>query len=434
MATIQPFQALRFNTSKVALEDVMAPPYDVISPSEQDALYARSDYNTVRLILGRQNDSDHASDNRYTRAKTSLSDWIQKGVLSKDDRPAFYLYEQIFGYPSRPAEKKTRMALFARIRLEEFSEGNILPHERTYSKPKADRLALLNATETSLSPVFGLYEDADGELRKLFGECRKNAPSRKVENVLEASHRLWEITDPAAVRKISALFEKKKIVIADGHHRYETAVNHRNESGVDPRAEHFCNYTLIALVESEDPGLLVLPTHRIVRKIKEFGADRFLQALKPYFEVREIRRDELLRFTETREGARKEFAFSFEDGKCFLAGLKDFSAVESLMPKGKSRAWCELEVSLVTHAVIEKILGLEESSWHDGIVYSHSAEEVFRKMPGGEFSVAIFLRGISVSGIFEVCKMKELLPHKSTYFYPKLPSGLVFYPHRTTAS
>jgi len=156
--------------------------------------------------------------------------------------------------------------------------------------------------------------------------------------------------------------------------------------------------------------------------------------LGPYFEVREIRREELLHFTETCGTARKEFGFCFENGKCFLAGLKAFSPVEPLMPEGRSRAWCELEVSLVTHAVIEKLLGLEESSWHDGIVYSHSADEVFQKMGSGEFSLSVFLRSIPVSGIFEVCKMKELLPHKSTYFYPKLPSGLVFYPHWTTGS
>lgn len=394
-------------------------------------MYARSEFNTVRLILGKDFPEDNDSENRYTRACSFLKDWSGKGVLAVDAEPCFYFYEQVFRHPEHPEQKPMiRRALFALIRLENFSEGNVLPHEKTYSKPKADRLKLVNATETSLSPVFGLYEDKTREIGKIFCEQSGKVPLAEVRDTLKADHRLWKVSDPAVAGRIEGFFKTRKIVIADGHHRYETGINHRDEKGVHPRSEHPCNYTLIALVDADDEGLLVMPTHRMVRHSRGFSREKFLGDLAPYFEVKTATRDEVLEFIQTAAGEEKGFGLCFEGGKNYLARLKSLRAVEPLMPAGKCRAWCELEVSLVTYTVIEKVLGLEEQCWHDSIVYTHDAQDVFRKMDAGGFDLAFLLRSIPVPEIFKVCGMKELLPHKSTYFYPKLPSGLLFYPHQ----
>ena len=253
MAEAQPFPGLRF--AGVTLGDAIAPPYDVISPEEQDRLYDRSPYNVVRLELGRERD-------RYAEAQRCFQEWRQAGVLRQDE-PSFYVYEQRFH------GDRVRRGLFARVKLEPWSAGVVLPHEETLTKPKADRLDLLRAVQANVSPVFGLYEDPGKELAGLLSSVCAQAPAQEAKDEAGEDHRLWQVSEPSVVSNVRAFFGNRQLFIADGHHRYETALAYRDEAGTEAS-----KYVLMALVDFADAGLLVLPTHRLIRRHVEGHAPR----------------------------------------------------------------------------------------------------------------------------------------------------------------
>ncbi len=436
MAILRPLCGLRYNTKKVPISDVIAPPYDVISEVEQDELYHRNAYNVVRLILGKLYPSDDESHNRYTRARQFFEEWIRKEVLIKDDLPSFYLYEQSFLDPvSR--KRKVRRALFALLQLENFGRGIVFPHERTYSKPKADRLHLLNSTHANLSPVFGLYADNKKKVKKILSSHFSKPPLFQARDGEGVTHRFWKVSGTEDIQKIILAFQAKKIVLADGHHRYETALNHlaqrekelSKNSGLAKNTVLPCKFVLISLVDSKDPGLIVLPTHRLLKKPKGFSADVFLEKLSHYFDLVKVRRETLPLHLNRLSKLQKGFGISLGRGQSYFAKLKSLGTIKMTRPRGKSSVWAKLEVSILSYLIFEKILGLREEQFQDALAYTRSEKEAFAKVDKSEFAVAFLLRSIPVSQIQSVCERNDLLPHKSTYFYPKLASGLVFYQH-----
>ncbi len=286
MAEIHPFRGVRYDVAKVgSMSGVVAPPYDVIDGALQDKLYEASPYNVIRLELNRPEPGDAPGADRYGRAAGFLKDWIRQGVLKEEDHPAFYVYDQTYEVEG---ESYTRRGFLARVRLEPFGEGRIFPHEQTLSGPKADRLALYHATEFNLSPIFGLYPDTEGAVqRAVEGAIRDHAPLEAVDH-LGVVHRLWPVYDQEAHTTVQGMMTDRPVFIADGHHRYETGLKYRDEkaaagklSGTDDPA----NFCLMMLVGMNDPGLLILPTHRLVSGFAGLTSEELGELLAPEFDV-----------------------------------------------------------------------------------------------------------------------------------------------------
>jgi uncharacterized protein (DUF1015 family) len=284
----------------------------------------------------------------------------------------------------------------------------------------------MNRYESWVKPD-GSGEDEGGVVNKTLAPFFSKPCLFEARDEEGVTHRLWKMADSAAIDQVTAAFRSKKIVLADGHHRYETALNHRNEKGQG--GESPCDFVLISLVDIHDPGLLVLPTHRLLKKPAGFNQETFLKNLSVYFELAKVKRERVMSEVDGLSAADKGFGLYLGGDLLYLAKLKSFDAVKSFAPKGKSEEWARLEVSLLSYVVLEKVLGLGEEEFEDLLGYTRSDAEALEKVDRGEFSMAFMMRSIPVDEIRKVCERKDLLPHKSTYFYPKLASGLVFYSH-----
>jgi uncharacterized protein (DUF1015 family) len=442
MAEVKAFAGLRFGS--LPLADVIAPPYDVISPDEQDQLYARSPYNVVRLELGREPD-------RYAEARRCFQEWRQAGVLRQDE-PSLYVYEQRF-YGG-----KVRRGLFGRVKLEPWSAGVILPHEETLTKPKTDRLELLRAVKANVSPVFALYEDPEKELAAMLASVSRRPPTSEAKDEAGEDHRLWQVSEGELVSRISAFFAGQQLFIADGHHRYETALAYRDEQPPSPtafavrvgpgegRGEGACSstdhphrtqpfgYVLAALVDFADPGLAVLPTHRLVAGLSNATLRQLGDRLGQYFEVVAAAEesgpkavDAALRQLATIEGPAYVLCGPKPGGLRVLAlkpGRRSATFDESHSP-----AWNQLDVA-VLHSVLGRILGLQAEDLASERYFSYTRDATFavREVQRDEAQMALLLRPTPATAIRDVALARDKMPQKSTYFYPKLATGLVINP------
>jgi uncharacterized protein (DUF1015 family) len=391
MAVLSPFRAVRYDVARVGgLRDVIAPPYDVISAAEQAALYDRSPYNVVRLILARETP-------RAEAAARALAAWVGEGVLARDPEPALYLYRQTFHVPG--LGERTREGVLGRLRLETFASGGVRPHERTFPGPKADRLALLRATGGYLSPIFGLYAGAGASLREVFAQAAAAPPLEDVRDSGGEVHRVWRIADPTVVARIEAALAPESILIADGHHRYETALAHRDEGGPD--------HVLAYLADMHDAGLVILPTHRLVRGSIPLDAAALEARLREAFAV-----------TLCPDGPRGagEIDCILPDRRLRLRALP--SALARL--EGLPAPLRSLDVTLFQRAILEPILGLATH----GLAFTHDDAEAIAAVPR-EASAAFLVNPPSIDAVRAVCLAGEVMPEKSTYFYPKLADGLV---------
>ena len=293
MADIRAFRAYRYDLGRVgALSDVVAPPYDVIDPALQQALYDRSPYNVIRLILDKEQPGDNEVDNRYTRAAGFLRAWQGDGILRADSARALYVYHQEFEVEG---QRHTRRGFLARVRLERFGEGKIFPHEETLAGPKADRLKLFHATAMNLSPVFSLFPDEENVVQTALDAAIQRSLPLEATDHLGVVSRLWPVTDQHAVSTVTGLMGPRPLFIADGHHRYETGLRYRDElraAGLVRDAESAPNFILMMLVSMSDPGLVILPTHRLVSGIPDLTADQLQAALSAHFQVENIGRGE----------------------------------------------------------------------------------------------------------------------------------------------
>ncbi|MBI3832133.1 MAG: DUF1015 domain-containing protein [Planctomycetes bacterium] len=443
MATVIPFQALRYNPAKFTgkIDDVIAPPYDVISIDEQDQLYRRSPHNVVRLILGRQYDGDAPSDNRYTRSAKTLQQWLDEEVLVQDAHPAFYVYEQEFQIVTGAEgkrQKHVRRGVLGALKLEPFGMGQVYPHEETFASHKTDRLMLTRACRANLSPVFGLMPDEQGEVVKLLAEAARGKPTVEVREPSGIVNRMWVVDDPKVCSALSKACEPQKVFIADGHHRYETACNYReerkaNDSNPGNKNPRPYDYVLMMCVPFNDPGLHILPTHRLVHAPASYDEKKVLSKISELFEVTDAGDADLIALSEAASGPVRFGLLLAGGGKKVLTAK---AGVEGAMAKiaGKhSAAWRGLDVAVLHELILKGIVGLTESNGNgNGNAHKHSVtytkdvrEAISELAMKGTYSLGIVMRPTRIEQVRDVSLNGEKMPHKSTYFYPKLLSGLV---------
>ncbi len=404
MVMVNAFRGLRYNPDKVDdFSDIVAPPYDVISPEEQDKLYDKSLLNVVRLELTKGDD-----DEKYIRASKTFRKWIEDGVIIQDSEPCIYPYYQDF---EDNGIKFTRKGFIASVRLEDPSSKKILPHERTFPKHKLDRLKLTTACSANLSPVFAIYSDPEGSLQKLIEQKLPAKPIVDAIGTDGVKNILWRISDNALIPEINTRMLNRNLLIADGHHRYETALEYRDiqrkkfgtNSGNAPY-----EYVLMYLCRGEDDGLVIKPTHRVVKNLGNLEIRDFIKKLEERFEVKRITFDAVSKL-----GSREFAVFTGDSSSVFKVSTKEPLPI----------AYNNLAVMLLHKLVFGEILREEEAQ----IFYTKSTEEVVSLVNRGEYKLGFILPPLSALDIFEVSMASEKMPHKTTYFYPKLLSGLVFH-------
>jgi uncharacterized protein (DUF1015 family) len=426
MAGVLPFRAYRYDPGLVnALSKVVTQPYDKISPALQADYYAASPYNICRVILGRQSAGDDADRNAYARAARSLGAWMKEGILTQDAEAALYPYFQAYATPD--GRRLTRKAFIGAGVLEPFGRG-VKAHERTLAGPKADRLNLLRALGASCELIFMLYDDPQGEVNRLLDEAIAGEPREATDEDGNA-HRLWTLADPGRIRAIQARMAATSLLIADGHHRYETALTYQKEQqgkGVRCRGPETYDAVPMAFVALQDPGLTILPTHRAVHSVKGFDAARLLARLAGDFEVSELK---------TSGGAacaaatgRWTFALALQDGRGFRLKLKHPDPA-TVVPGRQSAEWKRCDVAVLHSLILEKHLGIgaKEMEQESNLHYFRSPGEAFDALRNGHAQGVFFVPPTPIEDVRRTSALGERMPQKSTDFYPKLLSGLVVY-------
>jgi uncharacterized protein (DUF1015 family) len=437
MAKIAPFRAVRYNLEKIAEPvGVMAPPYDVISPALQEDLYRRSPYNLIRLILGKIEETDDEANNRYSRAAAYFQAWQEEGILVRDAEPAIYLYdEEYFAEGVGPVVRRGFLAL---TRIEDFASGVVKPHEKTLSGPKTDRLKLTKACGANFSPIFGLYADPCCVLEALTRDVCSCLPDLNVTDDDGVQHRLWRVTDPDIISKAQGLLDKKPLFIADGHHRYETALNYRNfmrEQVGEYTGKELFNYVLMYFANMEDQGMLIFPTHRLVHSLKDFHLPGFLAALNEFFEVEA--RDLNLTDPDARREARTilqqkgneshTLALYAGGQSLYYLTLRDPGTMDRFFDDKASKALRVLDVSILHRLILEHLLQItpEAQERQLNLKYVKNFDEPFEAVQSGDFQLAFLMNSTRMGEVRDVANAGEKMPQKSTYFYPKLLTGLV---------
>ena len=440
MAIVKPFRALRYNLSRVSgtAADVVCPPYDVIDAAMQNALYERNPYNVVRVEFGKTTPEDKAGHDRYSRAAETFKDWIASNVLTPDAKESFYLYEQTFDIASGGASRSevvVRRGIFGAVKLEPFGTGCVYPHEETFGAPKADRLSLMQACAANLSPVFGLVPDEDSVISKLLEKGVKSKPA--AVELTEANgvvNKLWVIDDSAWCKAMSDALASKNCFIADGHHRYETSCNYRDERrATDGDAagslDKAYNYTLMMCVPMSDPGLYILPTHRLIQKAPGVSKESFLAASKQFFDPADASESDLLKLAEEETGPVR-IGVIYKDGSRHILSVKPSvaAAMKAAQPN-KSAAWHDLDVSVLQELVLKGALKLSEEKVlrKEGVSYTPDTRQAIARVTAkdGAYEMGFILRPTRIDQVRDVAAGGEKMPQKSTYFYPKLLTGLV---------
>ena len=431
MAEIIPFQAVRYDSQQVKLEDVLTQPYDKITPEMQATYYERSPHNLVRIILGKPGETDTSTFNVYTRAAEYLHDWRSAGLLVKDETPAIFIYSQTFTVPGT-RDVAERRGIIALGRLHDYSDGVVFRHEQTLSKPRQDRLNLLRATRAHFGQIFMLYSDSEGEIEGLLQAKTKEEPETSVLDEYETLHRLWRIGDPALIDAVQHKMQSKKLLIADGHHRYETALAYRNErrsaaSGSGPNAPY--EYVMMTLVPMESRGLVILPTHRIVHDLPTFDRENMLEHAAPFFDI-----DRIDLRTETRSattllgqaGANcTAFVAVTRQGPYLMRAKRGMirDALNELPAHQR-----ELDVVQLHRILLQGVLGISEEAIRnqEHVRYERDAFQAISWVRQGA-NVAFLMNPARIDQVRDVAFSGEVLPQKSTDFYPKLLSGLTIY-------
>jgi len=432
MPDVSPFRGVRYDVARVGtLSDVVAPPYDVIDPALQDRLYQASPYNVIRLELNRDEPGDSLAGQRYARAARYLKEWLRDGILREENHPALYVYHQTFEVDG---QVHTRKGFFARVRLEPFGQGNIYPHEQTMSGPKADRLALYQATGFNLSPVFGLYPDPGAEVQRAVEAGLRDRTPLVATDHLGVESRLWVATDQETHTAVGGLMAGKPVFIADGHHRYETALKYREQqaqAGASKGHDDPSNFCLMMLVGMTDPGLLILPTHRLVSGYSGLAAGELAARLEPEFAIKHTGAGEAgcRAAWEAIEQSADQDLLGFgtvADDRWLLARLRSDVAMDRLAPE-HSADWRSLGVS-VLHVVV---LGERLAKQGDATCrYVHSIREVLDDVATRGCDLACLVPSARMNHVESIASNLETMPPKSTYFYPKLLTGLVLNPIR----
>ena len=441
MARIYPFRATRYNPTAVRIEDVVTQPYDKITPAMQQVYYGRSPYNLVRIILGLPELFDEPGVNDvYTRAANDFHEWRKKGVLQTDNDPSIFAYSQRFQVPGQSGEVRERRGFIALGGLEDYASKVVFRHEQTLSKPKSDRLNLLKATRAHFGQIFMLYSDPAQSIEKIL--FQNFQPQVEVTDDYGVLHRLGRITDPHSLRLVIGSMGDKKLIIADGHHRYETALNYGKEhapahvhhtrerdlSSTLPHPPYPEAAVMMTFVNMDSDGLLILPTHRVVFDLEEFRPEAFLERARPYFDIEKLPATEPPQLTAKLAESSESTAFVgvLASGSHLLKARPD--AVQQALAHLPERQR-QLDVVQLHGLVLERLLGLSEESIREqrNLRYLRDAAEAVEQVSRGTAQAAFLVNPATLQELREIAFNGEVMPQKSTDFYPKLLSGLAIY-------
>lgn len=427
MVDIVPFSGYLYNQEKTGpIDKVIAPPYDVISPDDQEKLYANSPYNVVRLILGKQSPLDTDTDNRYTRAAEVFNDWIESGVLAQDATSAFYVYIQDYDFQGR---QLSRMGFFARVKVEEFSTGKICPHEFTLAKAKKDRTQLLENCRANFSPIFGLFSDPEGEVDQKLETVRRDNPLAVVEDGA-VTHRFWRLQDPVVIAAITKSFQEKKITIADGHHRYETALAYHKAHATEvPDSAH----VMMFLTNLNSDNMSIFPIHRMIHCPQPFDPKEFLSRVREFFDVTPITpgatAEDISALLKKSGAEENKISFVVYLGKNngHLLKLKDPKNVLPFLQPDEPEELQVLDVIQLHALVIRPMLHVDtkQSDQQQHVSYKVDMSVAMERVESGECDLAFFMNATKMDQVRELAEKGIRLPQKATFFYPKLLSGLV---------
>ncbi len=436
MADVIPFKGILYNTEKIgSLADVATPPYDVISKEEQINFHNRHPKNAIRLILGNETEFDDEKNNRYTRAAAFFNEWLTDAVLVKDNAPAFYLSSVEF---STDKGAIRRFGIIALVRLEPFEKGIILPHEKTYSKVKSERLQIMKACHANFSPVFSLFSGKIDILTVLEKAALSKTAHLDFTDDKGHRHLLWKITDPVIQENISNGYKDKVLYIADGHHRYETALNYRewaSKNNPEFSATHPANFIMMYLCSMEDPGLIILPAHRMLTGVTESNLSGFENKASKYFDITRIPFDPKVSdktidmfIAELRlESLTNKIGVLIKNRNIFyILSLKQ-QAMESRYGNELPESLLRLDVTVLTKLILTEIIGFDQAGFDNEklINYTSSDNEAIEQVSSGKCDIAFILNPTKIEQVQRIAGEGLIMPRKSTYFYPKVITGEV---------
>jgi uncharacterized protein (DUF1015 family) len=431
MAEIHPFRGVHYNQRQFKdPADVICPPYDVISPQLQQELYQRNQYNFVRLEHNRELPQDTTTDNKYTRSAAVLEQWLKQGVLVADEAPSIYLHDHYFHHGGR---EYRRRGIISGVRLQEWADNVVRPHEGTLAEHTTDRLSLLWVCQANTSPVLALFEDKGRQVASLLSKQEKSPPLLISSEIDGERHKLWAINEPGAINQLCASFSGQPLYIADGHHRYESALSYQRERRAGSSAvsgKEAFNFVMMELVDFADPGLVILPAHRLVRGMSKAALSELAARLQSFFEVEELpigkadawgQIDRLLSGGDS--GEVKLVLLGLVEGRLLRLKLRDSSAADQMMPHFHSELYKRLDVDVVD-SVIPRDLGRSGESI---ISYSYDGQDAVNRVLHQEYQLAFLLSPVKAEAVKAIADAGDKMSRKATYFYPKAPAGLVLH-------
>ncbi len=434
MADIRPFRGVHYNQGTAGdLAQTICPPYDIISPHMQSELYARSDYNFIRLEYAKELPQDTASENKYTRAASTLTQWLTQGILIADEAPAIYLHDHHFWHQD---QEYRRRGIIALVRLEERESRVIRPHEGTLTDPKSDRLTLLRALRANTSSILALFEDRQQQIASVLTAKAKGEPVINFHTDSGERHLLWAISDAGMLEQIQRTLASQPLYIADGHHRYESALAYRRErrrNQAKPSGSEGFDFVMMTLVDFADPGLVILPPHRLVRGLSPPKMEDMVNKINPLFQIEELSLNSpdvwqkvAVFLNEEADQGRIALCRASEKN-ILLLKPHDLASMQKFMPGSRSEHYKKLTVSILDHVILERLLGLQREQEAEALTYSYDKFDAANMVLSGEYQLAFLIGPIKAETIKMIADVGDRMPGKSTYFYPKLPSGLVFY-------
>ncbi len=436
MATITPFKGILYNQDKVgSLRDVVTPPFDIISPKEQELFHQQHPNNIIRIILGKTSPDDTPENNRHTRAAAFFRQWLEERVLIRDDRPALYLSAMEF---EAHHTTYTRFGLIALVGLEPFEKGIILPHERTFSNVRSERLELMQAGHANFSPIFALYPDGNGLLTRLQKEVDGQPPVMAFTEALGFRHRLWRITDPNLHQHAAAALQSKKIFIADGHHRYETALNYRTwvaETTPGFTQDHPANFVMMYLCGMDDPGLIIRSAHRLLKEVPAAALSALPSQAAAYFDIETFafQPDNLAQVRATffkalnAHADRNAIGFLAKNSQAFYLLILKPNTMARLFGDELAPALLDIDVTVLTRLIFMQLLGFDQKRLDNEklIGYASRAKNAVRAVLEGEYDVTFILNPTRIEQVQAIAEAGLIMPRKATYFFPKVIAGQV---------
>ncbi len=440
MAKIFPFNGLIYNKEKVGkFSKVLIPPYDVISKEDQEKYYKSHPYNCIRLTLGKEFPEDTEYNNKYSRASSFFNAWIKNDILKKDDEESVYAYEQRFSYKGK---KYVRLGFISLFKLEDMDTGKIFPHENTLPKPKADRLSLMEATAANFEPIFALYVDEDEKIPGLIKKKIKRKPLVEARDMFGIHNKLWKISAKAVINKIMKEMAAKQVFIADGHHRYESSLKYRNEMRTKSQksiGDEPYNFIMTYFTNTFDKGLIIMPIHRLILNLNLKQKINLENRLLDCFEIKDIKfskkteaaaRKKLLK-AMSKAGEDDHFFGMYVHGenKYSLLKLKYEKLVDKYTGADKLKEWKKLDITILHSLIIKDILCITEQDieGENAVKYVHNDDQAFDLVKEGKYQIAFFLNPTKIEQVTALASKYEKMPQKSTFFYPKLLTGLVMY-------